>query len=610
MPNRLAIELSPYLLQHAENPVEWFPWGEEAFEQARQQQKPIFLSIGYASCHWCHVMAHESFENPAIAKLLNKKFISIKVDREERPDLDMVYMEAVQLMTGRGGWPMSVFLTPAGEPFFGGTYWPLHAQGGTPGFDQVLRAIADVWHARGDEMRENAKGIAQLLRAAIGEAAPTHSQGGRSDSAIADMRAIQKASDEAEMTLRQSFDRQDGGFGAAPRFPQPLALRWLLRRWRATGEDDLLRMVTTTLDHMAAGGVFDQLGGGFHRYAVDSRWLVPHFEKMLYDNAMLAVCYLEAWQATGEQAYAEVTRQTLDYLLRDMTDPLGGFYDAEDADSEGQEGKFYLWTPAEIEAVLGGEAATTFCEAYDVTPEGNFEGRNVLNRLGSVQSPFGRNEIAQLADARRVLLAERSRRVRPGRDDKILVSWNALAVEAFALAGAALAEPRYSYTAQRAADFLWTRVRAADGGLLRYWRAGQARQDAFLDDYAGLANAMVTLHETDGRHLGQASTLADQILTRFADSSRGGFYFSPKNDTLIVRPKDALDNPLPSGNGQAAMLFTRLHGITGRDDFLAAAQGTFHACLAWIEQAPTATFQLLLAAGLAESLMPAGKTPE
>jgi uncharacterized protein YyaL (SSP411 family) len=602
MSNRLASELSPYLLQHAGNPVDWRPWGEEALALARSEQKPIFLSIGYASCHWCHVMAHESFENPDIARLLNKHFVSIKVDREERPDLDMIYMEAVQMMTGRGGWPMSMFLTPEGKPFFGGTYWPPKTLGGMAGFDEVLRAVADAWQRRRSELVGQADRITQLLRQ-TGMSAPPRAAGARASCPLsaAETAALREA---AEGALQQAFDPRYGGFGPAPKFPQPLALRWLLGRWRREGDDQLLELVTTTLDHMAAGGLFDHLGGGFHRYSVDAQWLVPHFEKMLYDNAMLAVCYLEAWQATGKEAYATVVRQTLDYLLRDMTDPRGGFYSSEDADSEGEEGKFYLWTPGEIEAVLGADAAAWFCRAYDVTEAGNFEGRNILH-LSAVKprplvaDPTATNGRGFTAEA--ALLAARANRVRPGRDDKVLVSWNSLAIDALARAGAALDEPRYAAAANAAADFLLANLVSDGGRLLHCWRAGRAKHDAYLDDYAGLGNALLTLYETGGdqTRLDQAIAVAAQLLTRFADREHGGFFYTAADhEPLIVRNKDAIDNPVPSGNGLAAMLLARLRAVCGRDDYGAAAEATLRACFSWMQPAPTGTFQLLLAADL------------
>ena len=591
MANHLAEELSPYLLQHADNPVDWWPWCNEALTLARTQQKPIFLSIGYSSCHWCHVMAHESFEDSEIARLLNESYVSIKVDREERPDLDLIYMEAVQMMAGRGGWPMSVFLTPTGEPFFGGTYWPARARGGMLGFDQVLLAVADAWQNRREDLLAQAARITALLRDQVAnELAPN-------------IAVLEKA----EAALRRSFDQQYGGFGPSPKFPQPLALRWLLGRWRQTGDGELLRMVATTLDRMAAGGLFDQLGGGFHRYSVDDRWLTPHFEKMLYDNAMLASCCLEAWQATGEERYAAVVRRTLDYLLRDMTDPLGGFYSGEDADSEGEEGIFYLWTPSQIEAALGPESARVFCRVYDVTEVGNFEGRNILNLSRPLEieaKMLGRDpaELAvDLAAARQKLLAVRAKRVRPGRDEKVLVSWNALAIESLARAGTALDEPRYTAAANAAANFLLTHLCRTGRALLHDWRAGRAQHNAYLDDYAGLGNSLLTLHDTGGppARLDQAMGLADDILTRFADRAHGGFFYTPvDHEPLIVRKKDVIDSPVPSGNGLAAMLFLRLHAICHRDDYRAAAEATLRWCSPWMQQMPTGTFQLLLAMDL------------
>ncbi len=645
MSNRLANELSPYLLQHAGNPVDWRPWNAEALALARREQKPIFLSIGYASCHWCHVMAHDAFENAEIAGLLNEHLVSIKVDREERFDLDQIYMGAVQMLTGRGGWPLSVFLTPEGEPFFGGTYWPAHSRDGMPGFDQVLSAVIEAWRDHRPELVEQAHKITEELRRI--DAGPRHSPdmtGEAAAGAVAPAEIVDEAMQEAEAILRRSFDEQCGGFGGAPKFPQPLALRWLLRRWRRSRDDGLLGMVTTTLDRMAAGGIFDHLGGGFHRYCVDQHWLVPHFEKMLYDNALLAACYLEAWQATGRAEYADVVRRTLDYLLRDMTDPQGGFYSGEDADSEGEEGKFYLWTPAEIEAVLQGTvpifasakmglspltSAELFCRICDVTEQGNYEGRNILNlrRPLEVDARLLECDSAQLAatlaEARRQLLAARAKRVRPGRDEKVLVGWNALAIDALALAGAALGEPRYTAAADRAADFLWDHLRRDDGRLLHYWRNGRAKCDAYLDDYAALGNALLALHETGASsgtvpifvsakmglspspRLDQATAVAETILSQFADHEHGGFFYTAADhEPLIVRRKDFLDNPTPSGNGLAAMLLLRLHVITGRDDYRVAAAGAIRASVAWMRQVPSGVFQLLLAIDLEESASP------
>jgi uncharacterized protein len=598
MANRLCRELSPYLLQHAENPVEWYPWGTEALGLARDQQKPIFLSIGYASCHWCHVMAHETFENARIAGLLNEHFVSIKVDREERFDLDQVYMEAVQLMTRQGGWPLSVFLTPEGEPFFGGTYWPPHARDGVRGFDDVLAAVAEAWQHRRSDLIAQARRVTEALRQFASPPQET-----ATDSAIPDAGA--SLSQQAETALRQSFDPQWGGFGQGAKFPQPLALRWLLHRWQRTGNAELLQMVTVTLDRMAAGGLFDHLGGGFHRYCVDQRWMVPHFEKTLYDNAMLATCYLEAWQATGNEDYAAVARRTLDYLLRDMTDPQGGFTSGEDADSEGQEGKFYLWTPAEVASLLDAETARLFCGVYDVTEQGDIEGGSVLKQTRPlpVEAKLLGCEPAALAakldSARRQLLAARGQRVRPGRDEKVLTGWNGLAIDALARGGKLLGEPRYLAATRAATDFLLSRLRRDDGRLMHYWRNGQAKGDAFLDDYAALGNALLTLHEVGDSpaRLDQAAVLTETITTEFADRQRGGFFYTAiDQEPLIVRTKDWIDNPVPSGNGLAAMLLLRLQTARGEaSDYRAAAEGAIRACMGWVQQMPAAGFQLLLA---------------
>ena len=449
MRNTLADSTSPYLLQHADNPVHWEPWAPSAIARAVREDKPIFLSVGYSACHWCHVMAHESFESEAIAAILNEHFVSIKVDREERPDLDAVYMSAVQLLTGRGGWPMSVFLTPALEPFFAGTYWPPEQRGGMPGFPQVLHAVIDAWRNRREQVTKQAAEITEALsQSLVGDPNPA---GGLPGAELLD---------QAAGMLERMFDRHHGGFGAAPKFPHPMDLRLLLRTARRSGRMTDLEMVCHSLACMAAGGIHDQLGGGFARYSVDARWLVPHFEKMLYDNALLAVAALEAWLATGRDDFASVVRSTLDYLIRDMADPSGGIWAAEDADSEGEEGKFYVWSPAEIFAVLGEEEGRLFCTAYDVTPHGNFEGHSILNLprpLADVAASHGIDPMAfaeRMRRDREALLATRRRRVRPGVDDKVLVAWNGLAIDAFARAGAVLGEPRYTAAAERAASFI------------------------------------------------------------------------------------------------------------------------------------------------------------
>lgn len=590
MPNRLASEISPYLQQHADNPVDWYPWGPEALDRARKEQKPIFLSIGYSACHWCHVMAHESFENDEIAQILNEHFVSIKVDREERPELDQIYMEAVQMMTGHGGWPMSVFLTPSLEPFFGGTYWPPTQRHGMPGFKQVLTAVFDAWKNRRDEAIKQGQQLADMLR-------DTRLSDG--ESGAPDIRLLRSA----ETTLGRGFDRIHGGFGSAPKFPHPIDLRLLLRLWRRSGRDELLSMVTQTLDRMAAGGIYDHLGGGFHRYSVDERWLVPHFEKMLYDNALLSVAYLEAFQATGRDRYARTVRETLDYVLRDMTDPLGGFYSTEDADSEGEEGKFYVWTMAELEEVLGADRAATFARAYDVTPEGNFEGTSILNLpkpVDAVAKMLARerdNLEAELAESRCRLFGVRSHRIRPGRDDKVLVSWNALMIDAMAQAGVVLNEPRYTAAAVAAARFLLEHLRDERGRLLHVWRDGRAVHPAYLDDYAALAHALVTLYEAtfEERWIDEAVRLADEIVARFADADEGGFFYtSAEHESLIARKKDMLDSSIPSGGGLAAAALLRLGKLTGKPEYLETVDRALAASTKLMERAPLGTGQLHL----------------
>ena len=593
MPNQLAGEISQYLLQHAENPVEWHAWNEAALELARKEDKPIFLSIGYSSCHWCHVMAHESFNNEQIAQILNENFVSIKVDREERPDLDQIYMEAVQLMTGRGGWPMSVFLTPDKEPFYAGTYWPARPQYGMPGFDQILQAVAEAWQKRRPELLDQAAKVTRILQ----ENDVPEPAGGQ-------VKLDERLLESAEAALVQSFDAEYGGFGPAPKFPQPLALQLLLSRWPHAADDELLHIVTTTLDRMSMGGIYDHIGGGFHRYSVDARWLVPHFEKMLYDNALLAACYLKAWQATDQDIYANVVRETLDYVLRDMTAPQGGFYSAEDADSEGQEGKFYVWTPDEIQAVLGLELSVTFCRVYGVTERGNFEGQNILNISRPIEleakllglDPVRLNK--DLAEAREKLFSIREKRVRPSRDDKILVAWNGLMIDALAQAGATLGEKRFTDAAIAATSFLLNRLRADSGRLMHCARNGQVKYNAYLDDYAALGNALVTLHETGspGDWLKTAIELAEELVRNYADFEQGGFFYTASDhEPLIARKKDFIDSSVPSGNGLAATFLLRLAGLSNREDFRKAAYLTLQFAAALMQQVPTATCQLLMA---------------
>ncbi len=592
MPNHLAHESSPYLRQHQNNPVDWYPWGEEAIEKARREQKPIFLSIGYSACHWCHVMEHESFENEAIARVLNEHFVAMKVDREERPDLDQIYMNAVQMLTGRGGWPMSVFLTPDLKPFYGGTYWPPTGRQGMPGFDQILAAVIDAWKNR----REQAITAADQLTAEIQKAGAL--AGGVEQDALS-----HELISGAVSQLARAFDSTFGGFGQAPKFPHPMDLQLLLAVYWRNKQPGLLDMVRLTLDRMAAGGIYDHLGGGFARYSVDERWLVPHFEKMLYDNALLARAYTDAYLVTGDENYARVVRETLDYVLRDMTDPAGGFYSTEDADSEGEEGLFYTWTPDEIEAVLGEERGATFGRVFDVTDVGNFEGRSILNLPKTIEQSAkllkrSPDELVnELTQSKSALFEVREKRVHPSKDDKVIVAWNGLMIDALARAGAALDEPRYVAAAERAAEFILGKLRREDGRLLHTWRDGQAKLDAYLDDYASLANSLVTLYEATGneRWIDESVRLVDVMLDKFADPAGGGFFYTASDhEQLLTRTKELTDSSVPSGNALAATALLRLGKLLGRNAYLDAATKTLAAAVPIMRQAPMAAGQMLL----------------
>ncbi|MGI9456976.1 MAG: thioredoxin domain-containing protein [Aeoliella sp.] len=602
MPHRLADETSPYLLQHKDNPVDWYPWGPEALARARDEEKPIFLSIGYSACHWCHVMEHESFENSAIAAQMNEHFVCVKVDREERPDLDQIYMNAVQLMTGQGGWPMSVFLTPDLEPFYGGTYWPPTASRGMPGFDQVILAASEAWGERRDQVLAGARQMTSELRQLT-------SKGTEDVKVTLDDQLIHAAAH----VLERSFDHSYGGFGQAPKFPHPMELQLLLRWWQRAGNDQWLDRVRVSLDRMAAGGLYDHLGGGFARYCVDARWLVPHFEKMLYDNALLSNVYLEAFLVTGDANYRRVVCDTLDYVLRDMTDDAGAFYSTEDADSEGVEGKFYVWTPEEVREVLGEDASVTFCRVYDVTDGGNFEGKSILNLPKTIaqSAQVLQRDLAELADelatSREKLLAERAKRIRPGLDDKVLVSWNGLMIDAMARAGAALGEPQYIAAARRAADFILKEMKSAGGQLLHTWRDGTAKLDAYLDDYTTLGNSLVSLYEAtwEEKYVASAVELMDTVLGKFGEApsseegqSPGFFYTSDTHEELLTRTKDFTDNATPGGNSMAAMALVRLGKLLGRSDYLAAAHRTLEAAAPLMQQIPMGTGQMLLALDL------------
>ncbi|GLH74052.1 thioredoxin domain-containing protein [Geothrix limicola] len=577
MPNRLSESLSPYLLQHAHNPVDWHPWGEEALAKAKAEQKPIFLSIGYSACHWCHVMERESFENPAVAEVLNAHFVSIKVDREERPDLDDLYMDAVQTLTGRGGWPMSVWLTPDLEPFYGGTYFPPESRGGMPGFVPLLTRIAELW-------REDRQGLlqqAEKLTAELKRQAEVEAGTERPGPAVLEAAMVQ---------LRRGFDARWGGFGPAPKFPQQMAIDLILARGSA--EDQA--MARRTLDAMWEGGMYDHLGGGFARYSVDAHWLVPHFEKMLYDNAQLACCYLAAFQATGEVRYAQVARDTLDYLLRDLRDPSGGFHSSEDADSEGEEGKFYAFTPKDVREALGDVDGPRFCEAFGITAGGTFEhGKSVVHR-------FSCEAGARLPDAEDRALREklrlwRDRRVRPGKDDKVLAAWNGLALSALARGHQVLGDPRYLEAAQACATFLH-RDLWHGGRLLRVWRQGRAHTEGFLEDHAAVMEGLIDLFESDfdWAWLNWAETLGEDLLARFMDPVEGGFFSTEAHQTdLIFRQKPGFDNAIPSGNTLAARALLRLSRHLQREDFRLAAERTLRCFGPWMQRAPRAFLGLL-----------------
>ncbi len=594
MPNRLAAETSPYLSQHQDNPVDWYPWGPEALERSRKEDKPIFLSIGYSACHWCHVMAHESFENDDIAALLNEKFINIKVDREERPDLDQIYMNAVQIMTRSGGWPMSVFLTPDLKPFYGGTYWPPDARMGMPGFTQIIHGVDDAWQNRRQAAMEQAEQLTEHLQQL--EIVPRSSGG-------IDQDLLTSATDG----LERDFDSVHGGFGTQPKFPHAMALRFMLRMWRRTGRESLLDKVRLNLDKMARGGIYDHLAGGFSRYSVDAQWLVPHFEKMLYDNALLTDTYLDGFLATGDANYARVVRETCDYILGYMTDACGGFHSAEDADSEGVEGKFYLWTPEEIQQVLGAEAAERFCHVYNVTDGGNFEGKNILNLPTTIEAAARlkgwdlHTLERELSDSRHRLLAVRDHRVRPGRDDKILLAWNALMINSLARAAGALDEPRYLDAAATAARFILTDMSRDDGRLLHCWRDGQAKLDAYLDDYAFFIDSLVTLYEADFDEswIDHALRLTEIVLTHFRDPDAAGFYYTADDhEQLIARNKDLYESSIPSGNSLMATAMIRLGKLCGRGDLLQAAADTVQMAAGLMQRAPSGVGQMLVAADM------------
>ncbi len=569
MPNHLEEETSPYLLQHRENPVDWYPWGPEALERAKNEDRPILLSSGYSACHWCHVMAHESFEHEDTAAYMNEHFVCVKLDREERPDLDAIYMEACQAMTGHGGWPLNVFLTPEQVPFYAGTYFPLEPRHGMPSWRRVLEAVADAWETKRDEIRAGAERVVERL------------QGGarlQPSREPMDPRTL----DEAVARLRSSYDRRNGGFGGAPKFPPSSAIELLLRR----GETE---MSAHTLRAMASGGIYDQVGGGFSRYSVDAEWVVPHFEKMLYDNALLARAYLHGWQVTGEGLFRQICEETLDWALREMRAPEGGFFSALDADSEGVEGKFYVWSLEEVRELLGDDAEAAIAH-FGMSERGNFEGENIPVRAGP--------EPPRLAEIKRRLYDVRAERVWPGLDDKRLTAWNALMISALADAGAALERPDYVEAAAGCADFLLREQRNEAGHLLRTYKDGRARLNAYLEDHAFLLEALITLYEAtfDPRWFQAARETAEQMTARFADEARGGFYeTSTDHEQLVARRKDLEDNPIPAGNSSAAYGLLRLAALTGEAEYERRAVGVFRLLHEVAPQHPQAFAHLLQA---------------
>jgi len=589
MPNQLIHETSPYLRQHADNPVVWYPWGEEALQKAQTEDKPILLSIGYAACHWCHVMAHESFEDPATAVYMNEHFVNIKVDREERPDLDQIYMQAVVAMTGQGGWPMTVFLTPDGRPFYGGTYYPPAPRHGMPSFMQVMEAVSDAWQKRRKSIDEQAGKLSAHLQRTI----PLGQVGGVLEKEVLG---------QAAAVLFNNFDQAEGGFGGAPKFPPSMTLEFLLRHYLQSGEAMALYMVEHTLEKMADGGIYDQIGGGFARYATDAHWLVPHFEKMLYDNALLTRVYLHAFQVTGKPLYRRIVEETLDFVVRELRHPAGGFYSSYDADSEGVEGKFYVWSAAEIQEILG-EDAPILMAYYGVTEQGNWEGYNILHLPRSPQEtavslniPLAELE-AKMSGLRQQLYDVRAQRVWPGLDDKVLTSWNGLMLAAFAEAGRALNRPDYTEIARQNAAFLQETMGWGDGRLYHTWKDGAAaRHNGYLEDYAYLADGLLALYQTtfEPRWFVWARQLADTMLAHFHDEADGGFFdTADDHESLLYRPKELQDNATPGGNSMAAGVLLRLALYTGEMAYWDVAETAVAALKEPLLQHPSAFAQWL-----------------
>jgi uncharacterized protein len=620
--NRLAGETSPYLLQHAHNPVDWYPWGPEALEQAKRLDRPVFLSIGYAACHWCHVMERESFEDEATAALLNEGFLAIKVDREERPDVDQLYMGAVQAMTGQGGWPMSMFLTPDGRPFYGGTYFPDTPRHGMPSFRQVLEGVRRAWVEQRAEIERSGTQLVESLVAAQaaerGEAVGGGSEPGQAAATTGVIAAAGTVLEAAAERVAASFDPVHGGWGSAPKFPQPMTIEFLLRRYAASGDARWLTIALRSLDAMAAGGVHDQLGGGFHRYSTDAAWLVPHFEQMLYDNAQLGRVYAHAWAVSGEPGLLATTVGVLDYLLRELRTTEGGFAASQDADTDGVEGATFTWTGDEIRAVLG-DAYPLFAAAYGVNEAGNWEGRTILSRVADDAMLAGRHglstdEVARhLADARTILLAERASRAQPARDDKVLAGWNGLAIAALSDAAREIrasgdatllaTSDRYLAAAAAAAEAVLAGLGGVDRPLRRSWKDGRATADGVLEDYACLADGLLALYEATGdeRWYAAAVALAETILARFADPS-GGFFDTPEDgEALVLRPRGTQDNAIPSGAAMATTMLLRLAALHGDERYRRSALAALETMTGLLDRYPTAFAQWLCALELARS---------
>jgi len=588
--NNLINETSPYLLQHAHNPVDWYPWGEAALNKARAEDKPILLSIGYSACHWCHVMEHESFENEDIARLMNENFVNIKVDREERPDLDQIYMNAVQMMTGQGGWPMTMFLTPEGVPFYGGTYFPPRDRHNMPGFPRILASVAQAYRSQPDQVASTATAmLGELRRVSLAES---------SNEVL-----TREVLDNAFRRISANYDRTNGGFGGAPKFPPAMNLEFFLHTHHRTSSAEALEMVKHTARKMAEGGMYDQLGGGFHRYSVDAKWLVPHFEKMLYDNALLSRMYLHLYQVTKNPDARRIAEETLDYVVREMTDSDGGFYSSQDADSEGEEGKFFVWTRQEVLDSLGEHDGILFCDYFDVTERGNFEGQNILNIASSIEDTAARNKIsvddlqAVIDRGRQKLFALREQRLKPGRDEKVLTAWNGLMLASFAEASAILERSDYGNIAEANARFLIDRLQK-DGLLLRTYKDGQAKLNAYLEDYACLVDGLISLYEATGEltWIEHAASLAEKMIEQFWDEDEGGFFFTGKShEQLIVRSKEFMDNATPSGNSIATLSLLRLGLLTSNDDYRRRATAVLRLIANQIRRYPSA-FGFALAA--------------